>query len=232
MLAFLQQYPYFAASLLVLPLTALGFALCPRRHRRPMLWSALLLLPFALTSVCVVPCYWNPARVFVFIAGPEDVVFCFAAGALGWPLAVWPIHRRLQFEWRGRRVLACYVLCCLWGFGVAVPLALLGLRGLTPALIGIASLAVLLLALRRELWPMAAAGVVCSGLFYTAFAVAVFALFPGFAGQWNLENLWAVTFLGVPLEEPAWAVAAGAAWPLMMACAFNARLGAAPIEVH
>jgi hypothetical protein len=58
---------------------------------------------------------------------------------------------------------------------------------------------------------------------YTIIFFITITLWPEFIGQWNTENLWGISVIGIPLEEIVWAAAYGGVWPTMMAYVFDIK---------
>jgi len=222
-----HTYPYLGGSLVLLGISLLALALC-RGQWRPMLLSGLLAVPYTLGGAEITPAYWRPVRVAFFLTSPEDIMFAFAGGVLVWPIAGWPMRRRLVFRFRLSSLALAYLPFGLLAVALYLPCKLLGLPVMAAVMIPAGALWLLLVGLRPRLWPVALAGGICFPLLHLAVAFAVFRMWPHFLRQFNLANLSGILVLGVPLEELAWALAFGAVWPLVMACVFEARLVASP----
>jgi hypothetical protein len=216
-------YPYLWTSLTMLAASAAVVALLPA-HRRGMLVSGILCAPFALASVMFVPEYWRPHRIACFLAGPEDLIFSFACGVLVWCTAV-VLSPPRTMAFRPSRVFRVYGgACIVFVGGILVFRNLCGLRTMPSVLVAGLVLYGLLLPLRRDLLRFSLVAGFAYCVAYALFFGLVFAVCPDFARQWNWDNLWALSLLGVPLEEAAFALVFGACWPLAMAQAFDVRL--------
>lgn len=220
-MAWLDSYPYLAGSLVLAGLAGTGLLAWPR-ERRAMLLSGLLSAPSALFALAFVPEYWNPRQVARFLTGPEDVIFSFANGALAWLLAVGLSRRELAIRPAPRRALPRYAGCTALYFAVSLPGWALGFPVMTASLTGVLGLAVFLGRRDPARAPVAAAGALGFAALYTTLFGAVLVRWPDFLLQWNAASLWGPRLLGVPLDEIAWALAYGAAWPLVMAYVLDA----------
>ncbi len=213
----LREYPYFFANvpfLLLPPILSLT-----RRHTlsRGALFSGILCMPCGALSLAHVG-YWRPLRLAGGNLGLEDLVFAFAAGVLVWLAAAWPFRHTLPrlfvLPARGRPILLSgaaggVLLVGLCRFGMDPMGATLAVGGLV--FIG-------LLVCRPRLWPLALSGVLCFVPLYLAIVRIQLALWPAYIGQWNPNSPWAaVTVLGVPVGEVAWAVVFAAFWPPLIA---------------
>lgn len=228
-MSFFEHYPYFAASSCLLAV-CLVFLWRAKPQRRAASLAGLLCMPYAFASVAFVPEYWEPRRVFVLLTGLEDLVFSFAAGCLAWLGAVSVVGGPKGLEVRVTRLLWRY---CFWtGVFFAMFLVVrewLDVRPMTALVIGGCTVLALGLAMRRDLWRLSAAGAAVYGIAYSIVVGVVFRIWPDFPQQWNWHDLTGLTLLAVPIEESAYAVVFGAAWPTFMAHAFGARPGAGGI---
>jgi len=218
------EYPYLLASVMMLLVFGLGFALVPD-HRRSLFVSASLSAPFAFSSVLFVPEYWNPHRVAYFLAGPEDLVFSFAGGGLIWLLAIHLVSPRPRVSLCARRV-ACRYLAFTVGFFslVLILVIIIGVGVMVAVVASGALLFVVLLALRPDLGRLAVRVGICYCVGYTTFFAGLFLIWPTFLAQWNWDNLTGLTVLSVPVEESVWALVFATCWTLGMGYAFDARL--------
>lgn len=230
-MALFSEYPYLCSSLALLFIFAVGLMVyqkppCPMPFS-PWI-SALLSVPYAFLSVFFVPFYWDPVRIWEFWgAGIEDVIFSFANGGTAWVLATGITRHRLILNIQAKRLLWRYLICSVSGVSFGVTVILLGLDDpMHGTLVGIAVVAVVLLRLRSELWPLLVAGAFSFGGLYTVIAGTAFALNPDFLKQWNLEALSGYGLFGVPMEEIVWSLSYGGVWPLVIAYACDARLPA------
>lgn len=218
-----DHYPYLGTSLLWL-LFCLAAVAVSGGARRMAFLSAVLSMPSALASVVVVPDYWRPVRVAVFLAGPEDALFSFASGGIAWAVATARLPRPLESTLVPRQALARYFRHMALGSALTLLLLGAGLPVMPAIIVASVAVAAVVAARRPELWPLAAAGAGGFTVAYLAALLTVFALWPGFAGQWDGASLSGLRLLGIPLEELGWALAYGAAWPLLVADACQLRV--------
>lgn len=228
MIPFIHAYPYLMLSLTMLLAFFVALLFCPREFRSLMVLSGTLAAPFALTSVLVVPEYWNPSRLAVLLAGPEDIVFAFASAGLAWLASVWSLRHRVTFQPRPGRMWWRYVGGAIGGLAVGDLCWQLGGGPIMATITAFGALIAVILWRRREFWPLVLAGVVGYALVYVIALKLWYVLVPGFGAQWNVHALWGPMVLGVPLDEVVWAAAFGAAWPLFVAYLFDARLHPVP----
>jgi hypothetical protein len=221
----LKNHPYLGLSLILVAILLLGFVVC-RKHRLAMLFSAVVSAPFALWSPTFVPEYWQPVRVACFVAGPEDFAFAFASGGITWLAGTWPVRDRMTLEIRPRRTVARLFLCLLPSAAVTTLLWLIGVRVMGAVICGLVALSLLTLRLRSRLWPIGVSGAIGFGALYASVLATSFALWPHFAEQWTVDQLWGYFVFGLPLEEVIWALGFGAAWPLLVAYALDVRIEA------
>jgi hypothetical protein len=220
----LADYPYMISVLCLFVLFAFGYIISPAKWRRTMLLSALFSMPCCFASVFFVPAYWNPVRITTFIIGFEDLIFSFATGGIAWLLATLPLRKHISLEIRPNILFKRYFICILSGSAVNVLFLIIGFKVMPSALFGILSVGIIILILRRNLWPLAFTGIISFVIIYFIVIESVFWFLPGFALQWNAENLWAIYVWGVPLEEIIWVACCAAVWPLIMAYLFNAKI--------
>ncbi len=224
MASFFSTYPYAFGSLLLLAVCVAGLAICPRRHRRPMVLSALISAPYAFMSFVFVPRYWDPVRVFELSAGPEDVVFSFANGGTAWLLAIWLVRDRVRIVLRPGRIALVCVASTAPALIMTIVCSARGMPVMPVAMVTMLLTGAVLLGVRRELWPLPVAGAMGFTPIYFAVFGAVIAMWPHALAQWNAEQLWGISLLRVPLEEVAFAAVFGSVWPLLMGVALDARV--------
>lgn len=222
-MAFLNSYPFFGMSLVLMAVCIVCMAVFPSRCG-PMFFSGLLCAPFCLYEVAFVPEYWSPVRIARGLVGLEDIMFSFATGGIAWLLGTCCLRRNISFSIEPLRFSRRFFGCSILGLILSLILWRLGLRIMTATLLVIA-IGVVGLALRyRRLWLVAVQGAFGFLLVYVAVLRLSFVIWPQFLLQWNSDGLWGTSFLGVPLEEVLWALAFGAIWPGFMAYVFDARL--------
>lgn len=219
----LSAFPYLGFSLIMLMIGGLSLLRHPE-YRRTMVLSGLLCATSAAASIFFDPEYWNPVRIVGSAIGVEDVIFSFANGMIVWAMVTWRLPDSLTVAVQPARCLARYLTCVVTGLGVFFPLWLSGLKVMPAALAAIATVGTVTSRLQPHWWWLATRGSIGFGLLYAIALRITMAIWPGFLFQWNLENLWGVYVLGLPLEELVWAFGFGAVWPLIMAYAFDTRL--------
>lgn len=221
MRSFSGTYPYLTGCLIALGVFLTVLALSGRR--RPILLSAILAVPHALFALFLVPQYWRPKLIVSLPVGLEDFLFMFICGGMAWVEASWLFRRRLALDLRpagmASRLLGP-VAFSIGAFGVFLGL---GFRNMMVPLGIMASWIVLLLVLRRRLWPLIAAAAVQSFLIYSLTLIVMRAFSPGFFSAWTWSNLSGPSLWGVPLEEFAWGLAYGPFWGTTMAYVFDAK---------
>jgi hypothetical protein len=228
MVRFIHTYPYLMLSLTMLGVFLAALVFTQRRLRWVTLLSGALAAPFALTSPLVVPSYWSPSRIAVFLAGPEDVLFAFASAGIASLAAVRLLRHRIEFQPRTERIWWRYLggACC--GLAVGDSSWRLGGTPMTATVMAFCALTAVILWRRRDLWPLALAGIPGFALLYLGLLKTSYVLMPTFGSQWNPQGLWGPMLFGVPLDEVIWAAAFGVAWPLFAAYLFDARVTPAP----
>jgi hypothetical protein len=196
-----------------------------RGQRRMITLSSALAAPHALSALLVVPHYWRPPSVLVVGIALEDVLFMIGVGGMAWIFSVWPLRDVMLLEFSPRSIARRYgallLGCAIAGWLLSrVPgpdrmSAILGLMTIV---------AVAIVVRRRELWPMAVAGCLCSGAGYAISMMLGAVAWPEFMALFQPENLWGYRIGGVPLEEIVWASLFGPSWALVMAIVVDARL--------
>ena len=217
-----ETYPY----LLLCFLEVLLFIACilfSAEHRRPMLLSALLFTPSALSAIILVPCYWKPKLFWDLIVGVEDVIFCYVNGGIVWFGSVYFIKDRLLLPGKFRPLMKHYIKYTLYGTMIYATLFLMGLGFLWSTLGGLYILGFILLCMRKRLWPLALWGTGTFLVLYSLILRLIFSTWPHFIHQWNLPSLSGFIF-GLPVEELVWAMGFGFTWPLLMAHVFDVQV--------
>ena len=224
MIQFVHTYPYLMLSLTMFGIFMIGLGVCPRQFRPTMILSGALAAPFALTSALVVPEYWNPARVAVFLAGPEDIVFTFASASIAWLASVWLLRHRITLLPRPRRMIWRYIGGAVGGLVVGGIGCRLGGSPNTATVAAFSALTLIILWRRRWFWSLAFAGSLGYAILYVSVLKIWYVLVPDFVAQWNSRALWGPVIFGLPLDEIIWAAAFGAAWPVFAMYLFDSKL--------
>jgi hypothetical protein len=223
----LNDLPYLVWDLALIALFCLCL-LARQRQRRAAVIAALIGAPLSIVSPLFRPEYWSPACIADLPVAIEDVLFSFAVAGIAWLIAVRPVEDRLTTDARLGRLAARYTAWSTAGLAVALVGWSLGLGIMTAFLVAMLVLGPFLLVRRPSLWPIAVAGGVGFGLFYTVGAILIIAAVPELGPQWTTSNLMGIDVRGLPIEEVLWAVGYGALFPLMLAHCFDARLRERP----
>jgi hypothetical protein len=217
----IAAYPYLVGSLAFLAMFGILYALNPA-YRRVALLSAALSTPYSLLAVVFVPAYWEPAQVFRFLAGPEDLMFSFATGGVAWIIVAGSYYAVPDRPWGGTGLLrlaqATTGFLLLW-----LLLRLAGLSIMWAALAAGVGLWSFLVARDRGALTTSIKGGVVFSVAYTLVAAAVIYANPSFAQSWAADGLFGVTLLGLPLEEALWAFEFAAIWPLLVAYSLDMK---------
>ncbi|MEW6600562.1 MAG: hypothetical protein AB1499_06290 [Nitrospirota bacterium] len=217
----LMDYPYFLITCVLMIFFASGLLVIPKRHRLPMLLSALMSTPFSLASFLFDPDYWHPVRIIEYPVGIEDFVFSFSTGGLVWFFAVWPLHRKICFNLKAGTIIRRNITYVLFGSLMYVIFRYNWFDVMTAVLISAVLLTLHVLYLRRDLWSVWLCGFTGFTLFYLLLIKISFVFFPDSIHLWNTHALWGYYPWGVPLEELAWAGVFGGGWPVVTAYVFN-----------
>lgn len=213
--------------LMIIPVVAAG--VWRRDLVRHMAKMALVSLPFAFTEFMFYPAYWDPPFLFDAAArfgfGLEDFLFVAALGAMA--IGLYPAWakkqlQRVEFQATSRSVLKVAIvtglalLAAVAGWGAGFPAIY------TALVIMLAVPAVLLLAVRPDLWPHAWKSGVTSLIAYTGVCMALELILPGtFARYWHTGNLLNAFAGPLPLEELLYGFAAGFAATVIYPFAFG-----------
>lgn len=223
MAAFFGSSAYLFMSLVLLVIFIIAYLLSPENQRRPMMLSGLLSAPWSLVSISFVPEYWHPERVLIFLTGIEDIIFSFANGGTVWLLSILVIKDTFLLNLRNTTILKRYIACSMFGIAVMVASRRCGLGLMLSTIISVIALGSILIAVHRRVWPITLLGMTAfTGMYFIVLFITL-ALWPEFIGQWNIENLWGISVIGIPLEEIVWAAAFGGVWPTMMAYVFDIK---------
>jgi hypothetical protein len=208
-------------------LSGVAACLCPRRERLRMVQSAVLTAPVSAFAFVYIPEYWNPSQVARWCAGPEDLLFGCAAGAIVWVLAVRTLGAQLHGPRFPVKVVLRFAALMVGGLAAFFSLRALALGPMDASLVTLGMIAAVLLGGRPKLWRMVAVTAPGYAAIHMAVQLVSVSLWPQLAGQWNHTELWGLAVGGVPLEELAWATAFGATWPALVIHVLDLRL--API---
>jgi hypothetical protein len=196
-----------------------------RSQRSMIVLSAVLAAPHALSSLLLVPHYWQPRSVFPIGIAFEDILFMIGVGGMAWIFSASAVRSRLCVTLHPRRITNRYLSvlagCAVVGFSmILVP----SRWRMSAILLTMAVVVALAVVVRRELWPMAVSGFAFSGASYALAMIAGSLAWPEFMALFRSENLWGPEVAGVPLEEIVWAFLFGPFWALVMALIVDARI--------
>ena len=208
---------YLFASLCLLGCLAAGWLLWPRQFGASIL-AGLALVPFSFLGAAFVPAYWQPDHVVTFVrgVGPEDVLFCFACGGLGWMTAAgWA-----GAHWTG--LLPVRIASVRFGCWASISLLAaylatrLGLSVLPSTVAGFALGGLLAACRAPRLLVLSVPGALAFTAAYVVVGWLVIDSYPVSRKFWTDESLCGHRVLGLPVEEVGWALAFGAIWPLVL----------------
>jgi len=218
-----ETYPYLFTNILLFPILLVCYVSYPKKRRFMMVLSGFLCVPSAFLNIIFVPEYWEPTRLFVFLIGPEDIIFSFIAGGITWFLATWWIKNTITLDLRLKHMTTQLFKI----FPGSIPLIVLWLAGIgvmTSFLVTTCAFGMIVLRFRRDLWPISLIGMISFAIFHLTIVKIMFIICPEFIQQWNGDNLWGHFISGIPLEEIVWAATNGAVWPLLVSFIFDARI--------
>jgi hypothetical protein len=208
-----------------LALTATCLLMCRFRLRqRPLiLVSGLLLTPFGLLGSVFIPEYWTPQHALILLPGVgfEDFLFCFASGGLAWALATWSPTLKVRCRICPNRLVGRYIVVAAAGLGLTGLCRLAGLGIMPAVIIGFGVVGALLALGRRGQWRLALAGGVGFAFVYVFVLATMLAIYPEVLSWWR-DGPRGIEM--VLVSEGAWALSFGAAWPVLVAYAADARI--------
>ncbi len=218
----LHTYPYLLLCLFLVALFIAGLIAFPV-HRRLMIISGLLSIPFCFYEFAFIPEYWTPSMVGGGKLGLEDMLFSFSTGGIAWIFAAGGIRTDFVINWNLWTFIRRFAGCSLIGVGATMILWLLGLRIMTAVILCIALGIVCLLWRFPHHRNLGFYGAIGFSFIYTLLLSFMFAISPEFLLQWNSHNLSGVTLAGIPAEETFWAFSFAAIWPRFVVYVLNAR---------
>jgi len=218
----IKIFPYlFAALLCLVVFLPAGKLLLTRDQWRVMILSGLANAASFPFIVFFETEYWNPIRLGGWIVGVEDLVCPFTMAAGGWLVVSLFFRNRIfanvHISWQRSRIMGSLSV------GLFLLFYLMKLGGMTSLLLCCATFTVLLLINNKTLWPFALAGMVGIPPLYFLVVKVDFWLWPDFVSQWNKNNFWGATIMGLPRGEITWSMVFGAYWPLLTAHLFDVR---------
>jgi hypothetical protein len=223
-LDFVQVHPYLFANLPLLGLVLLLPRMTSNRdYERAAIFSGLACLPCSLAEATSAE-YWHPMLLGGVHCGVESMIFTYSAGAAVWLLAaLWKLENctlGIRSFRTGFFHLSPWALSLT---AVYVGLWLAGMNCVTATLVSSAGLLLFLLVRRLSLWRLALTGLICFTPAYMLELKFEFAAWPNYIAYWNAGGLWGTLVFGIPRGEIAWAAVFGAAYPVVIASAFDIR---------
>lgn len=211
---------YLRLSLILLVFFGIGFMSFPA-HRKHMVFSGLLSIPFCFLEFAFIPEYWTPYQFSGFPVSPSDLLFSFSTGGIAWPIAAGFRDRPFQLIYKPSQFARRYVISSIVGVGFILCLRLLGIRIMVASLIGIFVGLMILMGVFKQKTPRLSRGAIGFGLFYVLVMKLSYFAWPDFKFQWRHESLWDFQPWEIPLEEILWAIGFGAVWPRFIAYVFG-----------
>lgn len=209
-----MQYAYFIGCLIFFSVWILFF-LSRKDLRKEMIFGSLLFLPFGFSEALWVPEYWNPPSLFNLIStygfGIESFFFCFVCGGVA-AVVYEIIARKRTVKIRGRQKF-------LFGPYISIILIFICLDFIFPsitiynAIVSLLIGAVIIAIKRKDLIGQIIFGGIFFAIIYFLLFVVFNKIFPEYVSiAYNLEYIWGIIILGVPIEEILTSFAAGAVW--------------------
>jgi hypothetical protein len=213
---------YLLGCLALMAACLLGWLFRPAQ-RRLILLSGLMLAPFGLLGHVFVPEYWSPQHALTLLpgVGVEDFLFCFACGGLAWALATWSPTWKVRCRVCANRLVVRYLTAAAMGLALAGGCRLAGLGIMPAAIAGFGVVGALLALGWRGRWRLALAGGLGFAFVYVLCLGMMLAIYPEVLSWWRDGPQGAEA---VVLGEGAWALSFGAAWPVLVAYAADARV--------
>ena len=225
-----NTYPYLVNNVVGLVFCILAYAII-RKPGNLALVGGLMSVPLLPFFLVFEGHYWSPVLLGGWWLGIEDPICLFNLGFMPCLLAALPFRSTLwpAFEFR-------QMLIRGFGFGSGATAVFLAfwLTGTDPITSNIAAnsvMLILVLILRKDLWPIALCGVFIYGPFFCLWQKISFLLWPHFLSQWNQDNFWGVRYLGLPIGEIGYGFSLGSFYPAYVAYCCNVRLRSRSYEV-
>jgi hypothetical protein len=180
---------------------------------------------------CVLPLYlpfedeyWSPNRFGGWILGIEDVLLLFVFGSAPWALVGTILGNRLTTKLNWPTFIRRYTWLAILGIGAFITLLLMGWQAISASVISQVLIAIIVLVLRRDLWPLAVIGYVTWTSLYLINLKVSYWLWPDFQTIWNHQNLWGSTIFGIPVGEILWASSYAFGYPFAIGYIVDAQL--------
>jgi len=209
------MYEYLIGSLLFAAVWLVLYIL-RKDLRKKMIFASLLCMPLGLSEIFFVPWYWNPHRLFNLNPAIESLLFCFAVGGIASVLyeVVFKKHLRKAREKRIETKRHLYALAGVFIFSMIFFSFIFKKDLIYTAIISMALGSVTIMISRKDLIKETVLGGFLFLIVYFSLLYLLNTLiFPDIIVRvWNLEHLWGITFLKIPLEEILWAFTFGSLW--------------------
>ncbi len=215
MLNFFKSYPYFNLSILLLFMVFIIF-LFSSRNRSYILFSGILSVPFAFSSLLFIPEYWDPVRIMGTVISIEDVIFSFSTGCMACWITTLLKKKKITFDFAPILILKRYLIISHFCFLLTIVLNSAGMGIMTAIIIVISLLGLVFLYFFWDFRTLILTGAVLFSLLYGAVLFIAASLFPRFSMQWSQMNLTEIQLFGFPVEEILWAFTFGAVWPVFV----------------
>lgn len=209
-----MQYAYFIGCLILLVVWLLFF-ISRKDLRKEIIFGSILALPFGFSEYLWVPEYWNPPSLFNLISnygvGIESFLFFFICGGMA-AVVYEIITRKKTIKMRGKRkyLFVSYILIIL----IFVSLEFISPEStIYNAIISLLIVATIIAIKRKDLISQIIFGGIFFAIIYFLLFLIFNKLFPDYVSiAYNLEYIWGIIVLGVPLEEILMSFSAGAVW--------------------
>lgn len=225
LLDLIKSQPYLAANLFYLMWVIIGvFLAVPPKQRALVIISGLISIPSFPFMVLLENNYWVQNRLGGGILGIEDAICAFVVAAMVWLVIAMLFRHRIRSDISTHGVFYRYM--SIAGISVFLFLMFFHIELLPMTALVLCNFIVwmLLLFFRRDLLLFSLSGMIAYGFVHFILMKTCFIFIPDFILTWNVENIWGMAILGVPLGEITWAMVYGAFWPLFIAHSFGIRL--------
>lgn len=222
-LTWLNAYPYLVNNVVGLLFCILGYAFIGKPGELALV-GGLMYVPLLPMFLIFEGQYWSPVRLGGWWLGIEDPICLFNLGFMPCLLAALPFRSTLCLAFQFPQILIRAA-----GFGCAAVAVFLAfwLTGTDPHTSTVAAncvMLILVLILRKDLWPIALSGFLIYGPFFYFWEKICFLVWPDFVCQWNQGIFWSLRITGVPIGEIGWGFSQGSFYPPYVAYCCNVRL--------
>lgn len=209
------MYEYLIGSLLFAAVWLILYII-RKDLRKQMIFASLLCMPLGLLEIFFIPWYWNPQRLFNLNPAIESLLFCFVVGGIAAVLYEVALKKHL-IKAREKRTETKKHLYALAGVIILSMILFSFIFKKDLIYTGIISMALGALTIMISRKDLIKETILGGILFLIVYFILLYILntfiFPDMiAKTWNLEHLWGITFLKIPLEEILWAWTFGSLW--------------------